>query len=142
MAQLLLRGFVAALAPAGVPTADIVVTDPQGHMTAAVQVKTRKSEGGDQGWHMSQKHEGIIGPKLFYVFCNLAPNPATCYILPSAIVADVLKRDHAKWLATPGRNGKAHNDTPMRRLKPSYPSIGLEEGWLDPYRDNWDLLRG
>ncbi len=61
MSQLLRRGLIAALAPAGVPNADIVVTDDIGSRLCAVQVKTRNDKGSDGGWHMRAKHERIAG---------------------------------------------------------------------------------
>lgn len=54
MSQLLRRGLIAALAPAGVPNCDIIVTDDVGERLCAVQVKTRNSTGADGGWHMSR----------------------------------------------------------------------------------------
>jgi hypothetical protein len=44
--RLLRRGLIAALAPTGVPNADIIVTDDIGDKVCAVQVKTRLSPGG------------------------------------------------------------------------------------------------
>ena len=41
MSELLRRGYIAALAPAGVPNCDIVVTDDIGDRLCAVQVKRR-----------------------------------------------------------------------------------------------------
>jgi hypothetical protein len=42
MAELLRRGYIASLAPAGVPNADIVVTDVEGGRLCSIQVKTRR----------------------------------------------------------------------------------------------------
>ena len=52
MSQLLRRGFIAALAPVGVPNADIIVTDDLGDRLCAIQVKSRRDIGADGGWHM------------------------------------------------------------------------------------------
>jgi hypothetical protein len=52
MCQLLRRQMIAALAPAGVPDADIIVSDRLGSALAAVQVKARREIGRDGGWHM------------------------------------------------------------------------------------------
>jgi hypothetical protein len=51
MCQLLRQNMIAALAPAGVPNADIVVTDKLGNRLCAVQVKVRRERGSDGGWH-------------------------------------------------------------------------------------------
>ena len=54
MAQLLLRGCLAALTPRGVPEADILVARADGSVLAEVQVKARTGKGG---WRLSQKNE-------------------------------------------------------------------------------------
>src|SRR3546814_9399389 len=68
MPQLLRRGFIAALAPVGVPIADIVITNDAGERACALQVKTRREIGSDAGWHRKARHEGIRSASLFYVF--------------------------------------------------------------------------
>lgn len=147
MCQLLRRGFIAALAPTGVPNCDIVVTDDIGDRLCAIQVKTRVEKGSDGGWHMSQKHEKISSPGLYYTFIDfgkqLEDSPIS-YVIPSSIVADVLTRSHRTWLETPGRYGQQRNDTKMRRFLPDYERVGLEigcgPGWLKPYRERWGSL--
>jgi len=150
MSQLLRRGLIAALAPAGVPNCDIVVTDDVGDRAFAVQVKTRRNLGTDGGWHMSKKHEQLASPNLFYCFVDIgreASDHPTVFIVPAPIVADVLARAHQAWLAKPGKGGKAHNDTDFRRFLPDYSQLGMEDlgsGWLEQYRGNaaWDRLKG
>lgn len=147
MAQLLRRGLIAALAPVGVPNADIVVTNDVGDRLCAVQVKSRLAKGTDGGWHMRAKHESISSPFLFYVFvdfgASLGDRP-TCYIIPSAVVADTIRSSHALWLSTPGQRGQQRKDGDFRRLLPDYDKVGLMlgrgAGWLDAYRERWELL--
>jgi hypothetical protein len=69
MCQLLRREMIAALAPVGVPNADIIVCDIKGSKLAAVQVKARREIGSDGGWHMKEKHEGILERKTFLLSC-------------------------------------------------------------------------
>jgi hypothetical protein len=149
MAELLRRGYIAALAPEGVPTVDILVTDIEGGRLCSIQVKARRDIGSDGGWHMKEKHESAQSDQLFYCFVNFGKDTDTrpvVHVLPSPRVAEVLSKAHQKWLATPGKNGKAHKDGPMRRLLPDYTrSFGPNDnpypkGWLDPYRDAWHLL--
>jgi hypothetical protein len=147
MSQLLREGFIAALAPVGVPTADILVADQAGIRACSVQVKTR-SEKGITDWAMGAKHEKISGDSLFYVFLSF-PNDQSklpdLYVVPSKIVAFVLCQSHRNWLARPGRNNQPHKDGDMRRFKADYSGDGLGEnycsGWLEEYRDNWKNLR-
>jgi len=147
MSQLLRRGLIAALAPVGVPTADIVITDDAGERACALQVKTRRELGSDGGWHMKAKHENIRGTSLFYVFLSFPTDQSRlpdAFVVPSIVVADTLYRAHRAWLARPGRGGKPHKDGEMRRFLPDYTRENLGDelgpGWLEHYRDAWQLL--
>ena len=108
MCQLLRRGLIAALAPAGVPDADIIVSDRVGSQLAAVQVKARRDIGSEGGWHMRAKHEGIVRDLLFYCFVDFGKaleDCPKCWVLPSAVVAQTLRKAHLDWLGTPGKAG-------------------------------------
>lgn len=139
--RLLQQGILASLAPSGAPTVDILVLSPDETVIANLQVKTR-TYGTDGGWHMKAKHELIAEDRYFYAFVDLEPDDPVTYIVPSAIVADVLRRAHAAWLATPGRDGRPHKDHDMRRILPMYGFAvpGYRPGWLDEYYERWDLL--
>lgn len=148
MSQLLRRDMIAALAPAGVPHADILVSDDIGDRLCAIQVKSRRDIGSDGGWHMSKKHESISLPSFFYCFLDfgksVAQQPKT-WILPSKVVADVLTLSHKNWLAMPGKKGQPHKDVDMRRFLPDHTRLHNMDkkyalGWLDKYYDAWDLL--
>ncbi|WP_212710184.1 hypothetical protein [Rhodobacter sp. JA431] len=146
MCQFLRRGLIAALAPVGVPNADLIVTDDIGEKLCAIQVKTRVDKGSDGGWHMSKKHEDIVSENLLYAFIDFGGSlvdPPECFIVPSAEVAAAVKESHALWLATPGKRGQQRNDSNMRRFLPDYSKVGLDigrtQGWLDPYREAWHL---
>jgi hypothetical protein len=149
LSELLRRGYIAALAPLGVPNADIVVTDMEGTRLSAVQVKSRRDIGSDKGWHMKAKHEQLIGDSLFYCFVDFGrdlDDLTVTYVIPSKVVATVLKESHQCWLKTPGKQGQAHKDTVMRRFLPDYtrvfgaghPSYG--PGWITSYKGAWHLL--
>lgn len=148
MSQLLRRGLIAALAPVGVPHADIVVTDDVGDRLCAVQVKARVANGSDGGWHMRAKHESISSPYLYYVFVDFGPtldDKPKCYVIPSLVVSEVIRSSHALWLATPGKRGQPHKDGELRRMLPDFDRVGLRigrgEGWLNEYLENWTPLR-
>lgn len=147
MSQLLRRGYIAALAPAGVPNCDIVVTDDIGDRLCAVQVKTRNNLGADGGWHMRRKHEELDSPTLFYCFVDFGDRgesqPIT-WVVPAAVVARTLSECHQAWLAQPGKKGQPHKDNDMRRFLPGYDHLPVDSyrtGWLSPYREAWDLLQ-
>lgn len=148
MCQLLRHGLIAALAPAGVPNADIVVTDDIGDRLCAIQVKTRTEKGSDGGWHMGRKHELIQSERLFYVFLDFGvdrTSQPSSFIIPSSVVAQVIKTSHQAWLAAPGKKGQQRKDTDFRRLLPDYDRmslmIGYGAGWMEQYRENWGSLR-
>lgn len=149
MCELLRRGYIAALAPQGVPNTDIVVTDPTGDRLCTIQVKSRRDIGSDGGWHMKAKHEEILGERLFYCFVDFGKSPQdrpAVFVMPSAICAKVLAESHAAWLSNPGKGGHQRKQTPMRRMVPDYESAfrplanPYPKGWMEPYRDAWHLL--
>jgi len=64
------------------------------------------------------------------------------FLMPSAVVADVVARSHSSWLAIPGRDGRPHMDSNTRRLAPTYSHDvpGLAPDWMEPRREDWGLL--
>lgn len=148
MSRLLTRGFVAALAPQGAPNLDIVVTYSDGSRLCSLQVKTRWDKGADGGWHMGRKHETISHPRMFYAFVDLGTTTddlAKVFVVPSAVVANVVANSHAAWLSSPGKNGHIRKDSNMRRFLPDYSKVfGTDSeycsGWLTSYREAWHLL--
>jgi hypothetical protein len=96
---------------------------------------------------MKAKHEDTHAPTLFYAFVDfgsaLSDMPKS-WLVPSAIVADVLHRANLTWLATPGKKGQQRNESVMRRFLPDYGAKGIEigcnDGWLQPYFENWFLI--
>ena len=155
LSQLLRRGWIAALAPDGAPNMDILVTDEDNRKLCAIQVKTRRDIGHDKGWHMKPGHETMIVDDLFYVLVDVGQQPSDqtiCYVLLSKVVADCIRRCHQVWLDTPGRKGRPHKDSNVRRLLPDYSFIKpvseegrvivdqYRSGWLTHYRENWDIL--
>jgi hypothetical protein len=135
------QGLLASLSPPGAPRVDVLVLDRDESVIATVQVKTR-TYGYDGGWHMKVKHEHVVQDRCFYAFVDLEPEVPATFVVPSKIVANVLRASHQAWLAIPGRNGRAHRDNVMRRVRPaySYEVPGYPPGWLDGYRERWDLL--
>ncbi len=152
MYRLCRMGYIAALAPKGVPNADLIVTDVEGNLTAVIQVKTRNNKGSDGGWSMKEKHEHLISKNLYYCFVDLNDDVGgspTVYIIPSGIVADAVTKAHKIWLATPGKGGRAHKKTDMRRLLLDYKkTLRVDNeftekrgaGWLEQFKENWKII--
>lgn len=103
MCELLRRGFIAALAPQGVPNADILVTDLEGSRLCSIQVKARRDKGSDGGWHMKKKHEELQADRLLYCFVDFGKEVSdrpSVYVIPSADVARILRESHEKRTGT------------------------------------------
>lgn len=149
MCELLRRGYIAALAPPGVPNTDIVVTDLAGERLCTIQVKSRRDLGSDGGWHMRPKHEALVADRLFYCFVDFGKTPddrPSVHVVPSSVVAKVLRESHRSWLSTPGKKGQQRKDSTVRRLLPDYDYAYRPNpnpypiGWLDAYLGAWHLL--
>lgn len=139
LSRLLARGILAAQAPRGARKADILVNHLDDKPPCLIQVKTRSGKGADTGWHMHKKHETVKDSDLFYCFVDLGPKSPEVYVVPSSVVAKVVTESHATWLKTPGKNGKKHKDTDLRRIITEY-KMSLKSaspGWMNQYKENW-----
>lgn len=135
LSRLLQRGVLAAPAPRGTSKVDILVNFLDDRPPVLLQVKARQV-GSDGGWHMSEKHETIEDESIFYCFVNFQPEHPTVHVIPSRVVAQVLRIDHQTWLDTPGQNGQPHKQTKMRRIRPTL--YGQPADWMDQYLEAWE----
>ena len=79
-----------------------------------------------------ENNEDLKGDNIVYVLVSLNELEVPEYhIVPSKVVADKIKKDHANWLKTPGRNGKQHNDNSMRKFSDKE----------DKYLNNWEYMK-
>lgn len=143
LSRLLAKGILAAPAPRGTRKADILVNLIDTNHACLIQVKTRSGNGGRVSWTMGAKHEEITDEDLFYCFVDLSDDSPGIYVIPAKRVAEVIRQNHSRWLATPGKKGQAHNDSDMRKI--SYlVSDGNQDyapaGWMDEYLENWNQI--
>lgn len=129
-AELSRRGYIASITLRNSRGVDILASNSEAKRTVAIQVKT--SQGSKPTWILSEKSETFYSDTHFYVFVRLhgANSAPEYFVVPSRSVADHTKTTHSKWLATPGKSGKAHLDSPVRKFS-------------DPERiflNRWDLL--
>jgi hypothetical protein len=112
---------------------------PASGLTVQIRVTSLGVRGG---WLLTDELEGVSSPQLVYAFVNTQPAAPETFLIPAPIVSEVLRASHAAWLATPGRGGRSHRDTPMRMILDDYrfPVPGYPPAWLDKYRERWDLL--
>jgi hypothetical protein len=132
-AELSRRGFVASITLRNTRGIDILASNANATKSVGIQVKTRQDAGTE--WVLTKKAEelpeGDVAQNLFYVFVSLNGRAAPSFhIVSRKEVAKYIRDNHQQWLNTPGRDGRAHQDNPMRKFS-------------DPagrYRDAWDAL--
>lgn len=128
-AELSRRGFVASITLRNVRGIDILASNVDATKSVGIQVKTNQGSGKE--WILSKKAEDEIAENLFYVFVNLNGGATPEYhVVPRQVVSKYVRESHQNWLKTPGKGGRAHVDTPMRKFAD-------REG---SYLGRWDLL--
>jgi hypothetical protein len=142
LSRLLTHGLLASLSPRGVETADILVNPLDGRKPKLIQVKTRSGNDKTFKWTMTQKSENISDKDIFYCFVNLEEKHPDVYVIPSTIVAVIVKQHHSEWLASTSKNGKPHKDSSIRTLLYDYKGklSSAPDNWMEQYLENWDLL--
>lgn len=124
------RGFTVALPMSNVKDFDILVRNRNSGKKYTIQVKTTKYK--QKLWTLKKKNEEIKEKDFYYIFVALNNLEEPEYhIVPSKIVADTIREDHKKWLATPGKKGQQHKDTTLRKFS----------DLNDEYLDRWDYLK-
>ena len=129
-AELSRRGYIASITLRNTKGIDIVASSENGDKTVNIQVKTKSKKG--KWWLLSKKAETVKNKNIFYVFVYLNEDDKLpiFHIVPCRVVARRVKAGHKKWLETPGKNGKMHNDSNMR--------VWQDE--KNKYLNRWDLL--
>jgi Holliday junction resolvase-like predicted endonuclease len=131
-AELSRRGYIASITLRNTRGIDILASDADATKSVGIQVKTNQNSGKE--WMLSNKIEEEDQSKsknLFYVFVRLnGMGEPEYYIVPRKVVVKFAAENHQKWLATPGRKGQAHVDTPMRKFWDS----------SNKYKNRWELL--
>ncbi len=118
---------------------DVSVSSGKDVLTVQVRVTSR---GQRRGWLVTDDLELTTSDRLVYAFVDTKTAPPETFVIPAPVVSDVLRASHAAWLATPGRRGRMHTDSAMRMIRGDYriPVPGYPAGWLEQYRERWDLL--
>jgi hypothetical protein len=128
-AELSRRGCVASLTLRNTRGIDILASNSDATKSVGIQVKT--NQGSKKDWLLNEKAEADRAKNLFYVLVRLNElGVPEYYVVPRQIVSEYVRKEHADWLASKGRDGKPHVDNPMRTFR-------------DPenkYRGRWDFL--
>lgn len=129
-AELSARGYIASITLRNTKGVDILCSNSDASKTVAIQVKTNKRSNRD--WVLNEKCEKSQADNFFYAFVNLNNQQKSpdYFIVPSKIVSDFARDSHSNWINTPGRNGRVHQNTTMRKFS------DLDEKYLS----RWDLL--
>lgn len=153
LSQLALRGYDANMTLGNTKSVDILLTNPRTGNMHKIEVKTHyrntpthsKLFGHTLGWIMSEKHETITDPNLYYIFVNITEDNNTdvfrYFIVPSILVANHVREQHEYWIKN-GEN-KVNGDTLMRKFR-----IGLDESGYaistplaKDYENKWDYFK-
>jgi hypothetical protein len=151
LAQLALRGIDANLTLGNTKSVDIIASDPKTGKMFKLEVKTSydskptisKLFGHTLNWVMSDKHETITDPYLFYCFVNIEKeaNSFRFFIVPSIIVARYVRESHKFWLNRNNDEREKSVVTSMRQFK-----LGIDEGdypietpLAKDFENNWNF---
>jgi hypothetical protein len=129
-AELSRRGWIASISLRNTRGIDVLVTNSDASHSITIQCKT--TQGSERVWMLNERCERFVSDDHFYVFVRLRDEFARpCYhVVPSKVVADHIQYFHQQWLNTPGREGRPHVDTPMRKYA-DHDNV---------YLQRWDLL--
>ena len=128
-AELSRRGYIASISLRNTRGIDILATNATASRNVTIQCKTSQSR---VVWMLNDKCESFFSENHYYVFVALGGplERPRYYVVPSAVVANYIRENHSNWLATPGRNGEAHVDNPVRNFHDR----------ANEYLERWDLL--
>lgn len=109
------RGYIASITLRNTKGVDILASNGDATKSVAIQVKT--NQGTVKSWQLTKKDEDNYADKFFYVLVSLNNGDAPDFhVIPSKTLASYIKKNHQKWLDTPGRKGQKHRDTDMRKF--------------------------
>ena len=128
-AELSRRGYVASLTLRNTRGIDILASNSDATKTVGIQVKTNQSDRRE--WILNRKAEAEDAENLFYVFVRLNhTGPPAFHVVPRAKVATFVREGHQAWLDTPGKGGRAHSDSSIRKFADP----------RDQFLGHWELL--
>ena len=150
LSRLALWGYDANMTLGRTKNVDILVSNPTTNQMYQLEVKTnldsRKRPPVSKlfgrflgGWMMTEKHETISRPELWYCFVNigLESKLARFFIVPSAVVADYVRVQHQFWL----KSSPTAKDNPVRLFRIGFEGekYGIPTPTAEQYEDNWEF---
>jgi len=130
-ARLSALNFVATITLGRAEKYDILALSPSGR-AIKLSVKTAYKETA-KAFPLSAKDEDGASNDFYYAFVRLNQfnKEPDLWIIPSKVVAPLIKRSQKIWMRTLGRKGQQHKETAMRQLP-----IIVPETWHKFY-PNW-----
>jgi len=129
-AELSRRGHIASISLRNTRGIDILATNQEASRSITIQCKTNQL--ARRTWILNEKSEDFVSDTHFYVFValgNVSERPSY-HVVPSRAAAERTRAGHHEWLQTPGRAGRRHVDSSIRKFS-------------DPegeFLEKWDLL--
>ena len=139
--ELCRRGLTAVVTLGNCPNTDILCSNREGTKFAHIQVKTFVP--GMATCSVGRKAERPYGPRFFWILAGIPlpgmDKPFEYYVIPARVMAKNIRECHEDWLATPGKKGQPHKDSPVRTV--ALPPRRCRNGWnIARYREQWDLI--
>jgi len=123
------------------PNTDVLCSNRQGTEFVHIQVKTFVP--GTKTCSVGLKAERPFGPRFFWVLAGIPAADSRAafeyFIIPASDMAQNVGAFHKRWLAAPGKEGRAHRDSSVRAV--NVPPNNYPHLWcIDEYRGRWDLI--
>ena len=139
--QLCRMGYSAVVTLGNTPNTDILCSNVEGTKFVHIQVKTFVP--GGRTCSVGRKAERFYGDNFFWILGGIpqhkSEDPFIYYIIPSRIMSEKISEQHRKWLETPGKDGRKHEESSIRALVLP-PRVGYS-GWdISEYEERWDLI--
>jgi hypothetical protein len=139
--ELCRRGYAAVVTLGNTPNTDVLCSNREGTKFVHIQVKTFVP--GNKTCSVGLKAEREFGPRFFWVLAGIPAPKSTSlfeyFIIPAADMARNVRELHKRWLASPGKNGRQHQDSKVRAV--NVPPNKYSYIWsIEDYRERWDLI--
>ena len=140
--ELCRRGYCATVTLGNNPNTDILCSNLEGTKFVHIQVKTYRP--GDIKCTVGRKAEKFYGKNFFWVISGIPESNSDkgfkYYIIPSSEMSKWIKKEHNKWMKTPGKNNREHQDSGIRvvGIPPYKDKFVLWD--ITKYENNWGLI--
>ena len=140
--ELCRRGIIASITLGNTPNVDVLCSNKAEAKFVHVQVKTFVP--GAKSVLVGRKASVDRGPNFVWVLAGIpcADHPSEAfvyYVIPSPAMAAFAKEEHGRWLATPGRNGRPHQDNSAVAVSLSS-ATPMPDGTISTYLNKWSYI--